>query len=126
MLSLTQEIQQLGLPKENAEAVVKSYRDSKDALRETFRQQSFSLRKLKACEWRADVVVSSSVLDEVNRPAVQLKLTTGPPTGQPGFSHSAEGGGGSGVEEVAFSTTMEKFQVLFSELRTARQLMDQC
>ena len=46
--------------------------------------------------------------------------------GQPGFSHSVEGGGGTGVEEVAFSTTMEKFQVLYSELRTARQLMDQC
>jgi COMM domain containing 4 len=134
--ALTQEIQQLGLPKENAEALVKSYRDSKDALRERFGQQSFSLRKLTKAEWRADVVVSSSELDEINRPALQFKLTTGPPTGMPGFSHGAGvdgsggdgvvGGGGTGVEEVAFSTTMEKFQVLYSELRTARQLMDQC
>ena len=110
--TLTQEIQQMGLPKENADALVKSFRDNKDVLRQRLASQSFSLQRLRSLEWRADCVLGSNKLEEINKPAVQLRVTTEPPSG------------GGAAQEASFSMTMDKFQVMYSGLRTARQLMD--
>ena len=74
--------------------------------------QSFSLQRLRSLEWRADCILSSNKLEEINKPALQLRVTTEPPSG------------GGAAQEASFSMTMDKFQVMYSELRTARQLMD--
>jgi len=123
--SLVQEIQQLGLPKENSEAIARQYREHKDSLRTRFADQSYRISKLVSTEWRVDQVVASSssvagggagAEDGTGNlgPLVHLKLTidTKP--------HEA---GGSGVEELAFEVQPDKLDVLVQELALAKALM---
>jgi len=77
--TLLQEIQQLGLPKENAEAVVKTFHDHKEQLRTAFLQQSFQLDRFESLDWRVDHVLQTSQQAEnkIIEPetVVQLKLS---------------------------------------------------
>ena len=59
-LSLSTEIQQLGLPKKNADIISNAFLDSKDKLREIHANESFRLSKLLDCDWRIDQVLGSS------------------------------------------------------------------
>lgn len=59
-VSFVQEIQQLGLPKENAEAVARQYREHKDTLREKFANDCYRISQLVSCDWRVDRVLASS------------------------------------------------------------------
>ena len=59
-LSLSTEIQQLGLPKKTADIISNAFLDSKDKLREIHANESFRLSKLLDCDWRIDQVLGSS------------------------------------------------------------------
>jgi len=71
------EIQQLGLPKENSEAICRGYREHKDNLRTKFTEESYRISKLLRTDWRVDHVITSgggSTGAEFSGPLVQLKL----------------------------------------------------
>jgi hypothetical protein len=88
-----------GLPKENSDALLRSYRDSKTELRQGLAKKSFQvsqqrlcnnaapclilchccqLQRLESLEWRVDSLLSSNTVEELNVPAVQLKLNLTP------------------------------------------------
>lgn len=131
--SLVQEIQQLGLPKENSEAIARQYREHKDSLRSKFADQSYRISKLVSTEWRVDQVIASSstspskgtTLDHSPGgledgsgnlgPLVHLKLTID--------TKPHEDGSRSGVEELAFEVQPDKLDVLIHELGVAKALM---
>ena len=132
--TLLLEIQQLGLQKENADAIARIFSEQKDAMRTRFDQQSYSMNKLKQVDWRVDnVLASSRSNDDVSQtslspsspscmsPAeVHLKFTidTDPHLEtSPGVSTAKASG------EVACAMTKEKFRVLHHELRQARAQM---
>merc|ERR1712046_456804 len=77
--TLSLEIQQLGLPKENCDALLKSYTDGKNRLREHLSGTIFQLQRLKSLDWRVDSLISSSTMEEIDAPAVQVKLGIDPP-----------------------------------------------
>jgi plasmid stability protein len=58
--SLVQEIQQLGLPKENAEALGRQYREHKDILRAALAEESYRMNKYLSTDWRVDCILASS------------------------------------------------------------------
>jgi len=134
--SLVQEIQQLGLPRENSEAIARQYREHKDLLRTRFAEQSYRVSKLVSAEWRVDQVVASSSValggeaakevsgsDEGPKtgPLVHLKLTIDTKPQQ--SPEEAAIKGSSGIQELAFEVHPDKLDVLISDLEAARALM---
>ena len=102
---LTQELQQLGMPKEHCDRLVRSYSDALPLVKQTFIDQRLSLPRLNSVDWQVDYVLSSDALLRLNEPTVQVKvaLSTG--------------------KEHAFEMSVDKLRVLIGELKTARDLM---
>uniref|UniRef100_A0A3Q0QZU3 COMM domain containing 4 n=1 Tax=Amphilophus citrinellus TaxID=61819 RepID=A0A3Q0QZU3_AMPCI len=109
--SLSSELQQLGLPKEHATGLCKSYEDKHAALQEKLRETSLRLGRLEAVSWRVDYILSSSELKEVNEPMIHLKL-------------QREGAESGATETTEFSVSADKFRVLLAELKQAQAMMN--
>ncbi|XP_078388613.1 COMM domain-containing protein 4 [Cetorhinus maximus] len=109
--SLSSELQQLGLPKEHAAALCKSYGDKQTALQDRLKESSLRLNKLDSVSWRVDYTLSSSELKEVNEPIVHLKINV----------RNIDTGA---VEPTVVSVTANKFRVLLTELKQAQALMN--
>lgn len=108
--TLSDELQQLGLPKENAASLCKAYGSSVDKLQTALRDQVLTLWKLENVDWRLDYILSSSALQKVNETSVHLKLDVKSPS------------------EVMSKTshlelTTEKFQLLLNELKQAEAVI---
>lgn len=141
--SLLQEIQQLGLPKENSEAVARQFREHKDLLRTQLAEDSYRIAKLLSTEWRIDEVVASSSSspapsaletapignDEELRTGslVHLKLTIDTAPHLRDIKNRAESTTGQdssdGVEDLAFEVQLEKLAMLVKELEAAKLVM---
>ncbi|XP_041034561.1 COMM domain-containing protein 4 isoform X2 [Carcharodon carcharias] len=109
--SLSSELQQLGLPKEHAAALCKSYEDKQTALQDRLKESSLRLNKLDSVSWRVDYTLSSSELKEVNEPIVHLKINV----------RNIDTGA---VEPTVVSVMANKFRVLLTELKQAQALMN--
>lgn len=109
--SLSNELQQLGLPKEHSVALCKTYADNLIRLQDAFLQRSLKLNKLTELQWRVDYVLGSSELHEITEPEVQLRF------------NEVDVSNGS-AQPVSFSMTARKFSLLLSELRQAQRLME--
>uniref|UniRef100_A0A1A8BQF8 COMM domain containing 4 n=1 Tax=Nothobranchius kadleci TaxID=1051664 RepID=A0A1A8BQF8_NOTKA len=109
--SLSSELQQLGLPKEHATGLCKSYEDKHSVLQDKLREASLRLGRLNSVSWRVDYTLSSSELREVNEPVIQLKLQT--QRADPGSS-----------ETNVFAVSADKFRVLLTELKQAQAMMN--
>ncbi|XP_073442951.1 COMM domain-containing protein 4 isoform X3 [Dendrobates tinctorius] len=72
--NLSSELQQLGLPREHAASLCRSYEEKQTALQEMLRENSLRLSRLSSLSWRVDQTLSSSVLRELNEPVVHLNL----------------------------------------------------
>ncbi|NWY03354.1 COMD4 protein, partial [Nothoprocta ornata] len=70
--SLSSELQQLGLPKEHATGLCRSYEEKQSPLQDNLRACSLRLSQLDSVSWRVDYTLSSSELQEVNEPLVHL------------------------------------------------------
>uniref|UniRef100_A0A3P9NXL7 COMM domain containing 4 n=1 Tax=Poecilia reticulata TaxID=8081 RepID=A0A3P9NXL7_POERE len=108
--SLSSELQQLGLPKEHATGLCKSYEDKHCALQDKLRDTSLRLRRLDSVSWRVDYTLSSSELREVNEPLVHLKLQT--QGTEPGSS-----------DTTVVSISPDKFRVLLTVTKQAQLIL---
>ncbi|XP_019630590.1 PREDICTED: COMM domain-containing protein 4-like [Branchiostoma belcheri] len=109
--SLSNELQQLGLPKEHSSSLCKTYADNLGNLQAQFMRQSLKLSQLESAEWRVDYILSSSELQDVQEPMVQLRLRVrNPDTGN--------------VVPHSFTMTADKFRLFLSELKQAHQVME--
>lgn len=109
--SLSSELQQLGLPKEHATALCKSYEDKHSELQDKQRATSLRLGRLEAVSWRVDYTLSSSELRQVNEPLIQLRL-------------QAQGAESGSTETTVVSASADKFRVLLTELKHAQAMMN--
>ncbi|KAK2550400.1 COMM domain-containing protein 4 [Acropora cervicornis] len=109
--SLSNELQQLGLPKEHSVALCKTYADNLVKLQGAFLQRSLKVNKLSELQWRVDYVLGSSELHEIKEPEVQLR-----------FDNMDVSSGAK--EFISFSLTARKFSVLLSELKQAQRFME--
>eukprot|EP01122_Echinamoeba_exundans_P002389 TRINITY_DN12336_c0_g1_i1.p1 TRINITY_DN12336_c0_g1~~TRINITY_DN12336_c0_g1_i1.p1 ORF type:complete len:202 (+),score=47.35 TRINITY_DN12336_c0_g1_i1:23-628(+) len=112
--TLETELQQLGLPKENSEAISKVYIKSKDQLRAAFAGRVLKQNKLEGLDWRLDYILSSSSLHDLGAPSVQLNVHV----------RHADGEKKGQVEEIPFELNSDKFRVFLHELKQARALME--
>ncbi|XP_030434183.1 COMM domain-containing protein 4 isoform X1 [Gopherus evgoodei] len=108
--SLSSELQQLGLPKEHATGLCRSYEEKQSPLQDSLRTHSLRLNHLDSVSWRVDQTLSSSELQQVNEPLVHLKFTV------------RDGDRGM-MEPFAMTVSAEKFRVLLAELRQAHAMM---
>ncbi|XP_059802145.1 COMM domain-containing protein 4 [Hypanus sabinus] len=109
--SLSSELQQLGLPKEHAVALCKSYEDKHTVLQDKLKESSLRLNKLDSVSWRVDYTLSSSEMKEVNEPIVHLKI-------------NVKNVDTDAVEPTVVSVSADKFRVLLAELKQAQALMN--
>ncbi|KAJ1181495.1 hypothetical protein NDU88_006702 [Pleurodeles waltl] len=109
--SLSSELQQLGLPKEHATGLCRSYEDKQSPLQDRLRDCSLRLSRLDSVSWRVDYTLSSSVLAEVNEPLIHLKFNL------------RDGEEGS-LQPVDMTVSAEKFRVLLTELKQAQEMMN--
>ena len=126
--SLVQEIQQLGLPKENSDVICKLYREKKDEMREVFANESYSIAKILKTDWRIDTVVASSEGPETPVHAVaHIKMTMDArPQDKIVKEDDADEvtADGHKVKELAFEISTEKLNVLVHELTRAKNVLD--
>lgn len=108
--SLSNELQQLGLPKEHSVSLCKTYAENLTRLQDSFSRRSLKLKQLAGLEWRVDLVLGCSELREITEPEVLLRfdeVDTSSGTSRP----------------VSFVMTSQKFSVFLSELKQAQRLM---
>jgi len=136
--TLQLEIQQLGLPKENADALGRAFRESKDVLQERFFAQSLEFPAVRDVEWRVDHVLAAS--NGTSGPEVHLKFLvdrdphlTKSRFGSASTAAASDANSSSSsfftssqppestLSEIAMSMSTDKFQVLFHELQQAAE-----
>lgn len=76
--TLTNELQQLGLPKEHSDSLCRPYQEQKERLREQAASTSLRLAKVEKLDWRVDYVVSSSKMADVEAPVRSPRSETNP------------------------------------------------
>ncbi|XP_065415710.1 COMM domain-containing protein 4 isoform X3 [Chrysemys picta bellii] len=108
--SLSSELQQLGLPKEHATGLCRSYDEKQSPLQDSLRTRSLRLNRLDSVSWRVDHTLSSSELQTVNEPLVHLKFTV-------------RDGDRSVTEPFAMTVSAEKFRVLLAAQRLFSALL---
>lgn len=138
--SFIQEIQQLGLPKENSDAIAKQYRETKDMMRTQFAEDSYRVSKLKKVDWRVDHIVasSSSVAAASSVPVedktvaavetgplvhVQFAVDTLPQNGSLPENATAQYTSNR-IDKIAFELSSAKLDVLIHELSQAHKLLE--
>lgn len=109
--SLSNELQQLGLPREHSVSLHKVYEDNLNRLQGVLRDTSFRLDRLKNLEWRVDYVLGSSQLKDLKEPEINLRFVT------VDSDNSKE-------KPVSFTVTSDKFRVLLHELKQAYNAME--
>lgn len=109
--TLSNELQQLGLPKELTTSLCKVYGDKLEALRDILKDKSMQLSSLQKVEWRIDHVLGSSFLENQSEPEIQLALT--------------KSNEDNSTEEISFTMTDNKFRVLLAEMREVRKQMQE-
>ena len=111
---LSQEIQQLGLPKVNADVISQSFRDNKDALRDKLGEESYRVSKVLSSSWRIDQVLASSEdIDTDCTTHVKLVVDMKP-----------QEEGVAGVENLAFELSEDKLNLMVRELSEAQKLLE--
>eukprot|EP01113_Clastostelium_recurvatum_P002894 TRINITY_DN1124_c0_g1_i1.p1 TRINITY_DN1124_c0_g1~~TRINITY_DN1124_c0_g1_i1.p1 ORF type:complete len:200 (-),score=32.68 TRINITY_DN1124_c0_g1_i1:25-624(-) len=108
--ALSQELQQLGLPKEHCGSLGRSMRNHRTNIRKALENQILKLPGVSSLDWRVDYILSSSDLRAVNAPSIQMcinvKDNDGTTTARP------------------FEVSAEKFRVLYYELKAAQTIME--
>ena len=150
-ISLSTEIQQLGLPKDNADIITNAFRDSKDKLREIQASESYRVSKLIDASWRVDQILASSnpeigrlsfhfsMIDwlihirhrsyllpfhsiEPECITAHIKLVV---DNKPHLRESNESEGiPSAIENIVFEASEDKLDLLVQELSQASKILD--
>ena len=107
---LSDEIQQLGLPKEHATGLGKVYSDHSAAVRGRLRDKSLKLNTLEKVDWRVDFVLGSSSEPETSKPEVHLRL-------------DVRDADSDKVTPLGFSMDPEQCRLLLHELTAAEKIM---
>ena len=113
---LIQEIQQLGLPKENSDMIAKQYRETKEALRNKFAEDSYRVSRLLSTDWRVDTVLASSSGQITEDKIVHLNMHIDT---KPGEEDSA-----MKHKNLAFELSGVKLDTLIKELRQVQYMIE--
>lgn len=169
-VQLNDELQQLGLPRENADGISRPYRSNAEALHTAASKRTLALPRLTSLQWRVDYVLAASAMKTAGVPVAHLQVHTSHSSdatqlkpsaaemgvqvslsaNRAGAASADEKSDGSTPEQAALQARMdaacralgvsaapghgstlqlslgrEKLLALLSELRTARELLQQ-
>jgi hypothetical protein len=119
--SLVQEIQQLGLPKENSEALGRQFRESKDNMRASLSEESFRINRLLGTEFRVDHILASSTPANAASAApstgtvINLKFL---------YDNRPQDSTDKQIQEFACELTQDKFDLLVKEVSHAITIIE--
>lgn len=127
---LIQEIQQLGLPRENTDVLAKLYRENRESLRSKLREESYRISKLVETRWRVDQVLahsssgpSSTAPNISSEKVVHLQFTVDhSPSADTRINSSKNS---SSVKDLAFELSPEQLDLLIHELSQAQIMMQE-
>jgi len=108
--TLSNELQQLGLPREHSDALIRPYRDNKDKLRANAKDHILKFPRLDSVDWRVDYLLSTSHIQDLSAPAVQISLNVKD--------------GEKEAKAHSFEVSADKFRVLYYELKAAQSLIE--
>ncbi|CAL1270812.1 unnamed protein product [Larinioides sclopetarius] len=109
--SLSNELQQLGLPKESTAALCRIFSVKFSLLQEKLKNDSFKLTEVKKIDWQVDHILYSSFLkSDVNNPSVKL-------------SFEVKENDEMTLQSINMSSS--KFQTLLHELKQACAIMEE-
>lgn len=133
-LSFVQEIQQLGLPKENSDAIARQFRDNKDSLRASLSKDSYRISKLISTDWRVDHIIASgsSASNDNNNNVkndtlIQLNLLVDTePQRSNNISNIKNDNTlvNSHIQNISFELSSDKLDILVHELSEAKKLLE--
>jgi hypothetical protein len=131
-MSLVQEIQQLGLPQENAGIIGVEYGDCKVALQHRLASDSYRLSRVLDTNWRVDVLVppepTPTPCCEVSI-HLRLLVDNQPNSALTVDSHHESSTGiivnQNRTDDVTFSLTETQLDLLITELTQAKLILDQ-
>jgi hypothetical protein len=127
-LSLVQEIQQLGLPKENSDAIARQFRDNKDALRSSLAKDSYRISKLLSTDWRVDHVIASGSADNKtnskNDTVIQINLVVDTEPQNSNAVNTKQNQINRSIQNVSFELSPDKLDILVHELSHAKTLLE--
>ena len=115
-ISLSQEIQQLGLRKDIADLISGEFDANCIKLRERFALDSYRISSLQNIDWRIDQVISTSKAEDKKDLLAHLRLKVKGGTGQ---------NDGENTEDIAFELSPEHLDVMIHEISQAHELMKQ-
>eukprot|EP01038_Epipyxis_sp_PR26KG_P005692 gene5692-7858_t len=132
--SFVQEILQLGLPKENTDAIAKQFRENKEHLRTKFSDDSYRVSKLLSVDWRVDHIYATSAskssnIDESVGPLIHVKLAidTKPEKGIIDSNTNEEFNSQTDkkrINNIAFELSSAKLDILIHELSIAQKMLE--
>ena len=135
-LSFVQEIQQLGLPKENSDAIARQFRDNKDSLRASLSKDSYRISKLISTDWRVDHIIASGSSASSNNNNnnnvkndtwIQLNLLVDTePQRSNNISNIKNDNTlvNSHIQNISFELSSDKLDILVHELSEAKKLLE--
>ena len=109
--TLSNELQQLGLQKDNSNALCKIYNENFDKLTVCLKEKSLRISRLEKVDWRVDYVLSSSILTKVDVPSFELSFTT-------------ENSDFSFIATTICTVPLDKFRTLLADMKQAYKIMD--
>jgi hypothetical protein len=128
--SLVQEIQQLGLPKENSDALGRQFRENKDSMRATLSEESFRINRLLSTEFRVDHIIASSSSSSSASASASSSATA--PAAVSGtvinlkfvYDNRPQDTTDRQIKEFACELSQDKFDLLVKEVSHAIQLIE--
>ncbi|CAF3129047.1 unnamed protein product [Rotaria socialis] len=108
--SLLNELTQLGLPKEHANALVKIYDEHFEKLTDKLRSSVMRLTKMNDIHWNIFDVKTTNNLHDMHLPVVTMNLN---------YDDNIE----NQAKSISFSMNPEQFAVLLADLQAARDLI---
>ncbi len=119
--SLVQEIQQLGLPKENADALGRQYREHKELLITALSADSYRHSKLLAVDWRVDQIIASSNGIGCGEESIHVKFTY---DSRPEDGEILSMNDDTRVKNFACELSSKKLDILIHELSHATSILE--
>ncbi|KAJ6227285.1 comm domain-containing protein [Anaeramoeba flamelloides] len=102
---LSKELQQLGLPKEHCDSLIRPYKSQKEKLRNKLSEESLRINRIEKVDWRVDLTISTHEMKQVLEPSVQLKIKTN-------------------EETISFGVNKLKLKILLNDLLQAKNIME--
>ncbi|GFQ80176.1 COMM domain-containing protein 4 [Trichonephila clavata] len=109
--SLSNELQQLGLPKESSGALCKNFSGKFVQLQQKLKNDSFKLTEIRKINWQLDYILSSSCLNEVHHPSLCISFEV--------VENETN------VHSHSINMSANKFQLLLHELKQACSIMEE-